>query len=1512
MSLKSVRDAALDAKQNEIAACGRAHGRKLRALYSITKIVGGATNAPPIVWDVLASPHEQAFLDANDLLQGRRFREETLADPFHHVASRAAPSERALRAPSPVQVAVQSPSPLSPVSNGVDVSRSPDRKPSTAHPQPSEQSQPPSIIQQPTTQTPPRSPHPTSLIDRQLTDAEIPQDAVERQPEPSVGNASRDAPGSDPTTAPPGDAPELPVPDVSDEPAAPVQQPARVLHLPPKEEVEKKIREERGAEAARSRRNQDEALVISVPAPLADAGSSPSSTTGAYSTCTPKLTHHSPDTSPDAEYSPGDRSSLRGVGVDEEAIEAGKAQRNLHSLANGLPADVLVHDAATPEAQLRFEEEQASKRPELANGQVNGIADQVADQASGDGMEDVQYHAISKLKSQTPVKARGELQSEGVAPSLTTPASKSSNVHVDQRIEDSSRTSSKSIAAIPAALPTPSIRTPVSHRDAPIAFRPDIQMEDTPLTAVQQHRYRDELATPSHTTSNAERGLDSAIQSTPTSEASENPRLSTGMRPPAAPAPEPAAPAATMRDKSEEKGDKSRLPMVVFTKKEKTLPALRNLPDEARGYLALKGAADDPEKDYLRPLFIHQAFLPPRARPLPELIKNANKTLSTANIFAVNREELDYRILRRIYQLQNANRWAFRQMAKFPDPLPPVCHLDHLLSEMKWMRTDFREEGKWKTAAARRLAVACALYVSSPEEQRQNMRVKIAPVVPRVYEEQEGTPELVEVDTPSPGSPLDVDVACGFADTIAPAALFSLSSDEVIFHLEDTPMADNILRELPLYESKPTPTPPYPAIVEAAKTALTPVSKLISGKLIPKLSVPKRKRSRYDFDDSEEDEEVQLPKRPTSSRRSNSEVSLFLSPARRSSRHTELLPEKNDIALFQPLNRHLRERIHATSAFRPPSEFIMPSVSFFESRIPSQWTWDEDQRLRACVKKYSYNWSMISMELQAYSQPSMLVAAQERRTPWECFERWYQLEGLPNDMEKTSYFRTYRSRIEAANRSVAAQQQTPSQPQPQPGPPNQLQTGRRRTTQPFRVERRRESRYISMVDAIRKLARKRETTLHRQQEAAKAAALRKQHTENNPQRPSTIHTPLEFSRMKHERELKIQERHEIYRQQMLAQQQRNAALVRGQVPGQQTQHQGAGGPVVRNGIPNGVPGPTGANPQFANGQQGGTPLSRNGSHSIMQNGMSAGAMGGMGVSLPQAQMQAIQNQRMVPHANGDNLRMLAHQRTLAANQQQLQMQQHGNPSNNLAAAHFAPANGVIPNQQQMLHALNASRVNGTVTNGVAASGNASTSPRGPPPGQPGFGQQNMHANQVFLQQQQQLIQSQFPHLAPEQVSKIARERLQSHVARLSQSALNAAAGSPSNGMGGAHLNPSAYQANSMMTVGGNGTHSQSPQQYPQPLHRTVQQQARMSSGSPGLSNVRPVGAGAGSGSRSATPQGHGGPGTPVQTQAQMVMQNGQQPHQRQGSSSGNAGDGMMGLNGQQDGPRVSGVQVGRN
>ncbi|KAJ6103862.1 hypothetical protein N7486_004084, partial [Penicillium sp. IBT 16267x] len=933
------------------------------------------------------------------------------------------------------------------------------------------------------------------------------------------------------------------------------------------------------------------------------------------------------------------------------------------------------------------------------------------------------------------------------------------------------------------------------------------------------------------------------------------------------------------KDRKDREKERTRLATVVF-------PNMTPQQDKTDSMDLVYGDSGDAiaklnqEQDYLFTLFLNRAYAPPRGMNMSTLLASAHKTLSTDNHSLEYKEQMNCRTLRRIYALQNANRWPLRQLKRAPEPSRQGTHWDVVLDHMKWMRTDFREERKWKIAAAKSCADWCAEYVNSDEEHRILLRVSIKIPTPTALAQDasktegaspEDTSDEAAAFHPTPDlvpSAEEESVSDGFneesrhdlRDTVAPAAIFSLGSDEFNFSVDMTPAAEKLLDELPLYAPlRFTPGTQLLTFKQPPdsvwKTDLLPVSKFASTKIIFRDDGRPHKRSRYDYSQYASDLEYRI---------------------------TEIPPEQTNVALFRPENKPIRDRIHPGHSFRPPTEHPMPSVGFFESRQSSQWTMSEDDELRHLVKEYSYNWSLISSCL---TSPSLFTSGAERRTPWECFERWVGLEGLPADMSKTQYFRAYHQRLETAQRTVLAQQQAAQQQQQAQQQANNGQVQppvRRRTTQPLRVDRRRSSRHLALLDGMRKLAKKRETMIQKQQHASHLASLRKANEANQPKPPIT--TPAEFSRLKYEREMKMQERQEQYRQQMIAQQRASLAAQRaGQLSNQQQ-------PAAMNAQgrpPNSMP-PNSANASMPNGTPNGVPAGMppgagvNQARTQPMQGMPAGAAPVNGQlpanamamkMMPQGQMQQAVGARpgMTMQTSPDNTRVireanrLQEQQRLLQSRQQAQVPQQGQPQQAQPPFHnqqFAPQGSHSPNLNNMPN------VNGGPNNpamiaalqtqgGMQSPSFHGSTPQGVSTPSPRMGQPNPLSSGVVptISTFQSQIQRANPNLSAEQINKMATDRLnQYQQQRMSQqAAMNAAAGGMNN-----------VQANYQVPHDGNFQTPQQPgmpngnpaMQVPQnqgfsPMMRVPQtnQQTRVApTSSPALNGAVPQT------SRSATPQ----------------------------------------------------------
>lgn len=825
-----------------------------------------------------------------------------------------------------------------------------------------------------------------------------------------------------------------------------------------------------------------------------ELASSPSSTAGAWSAATPMPGDPSPVTSVDDEAAL--ERHKESPSKDEELQQQEHLRQKEHDTLLQAQKEIARREArgddiASPGVQLRFEQEQA----------VRATRD-----ATSAAQPPVASPVVLPPATHAPI---GAISLEADAPQTPMAAP-------PPKIQDA-RISLDTTPKAAQVLPTKAEATPVSALEQP--------SQATPIEGPQRMRTRVSSGVLRH------KSVSEIIQDSPKNAPFTSPRQTHDATPSRSNLsivkPRDNVPAAV----ADVPRSSHALPS---TQVAADLDASILLPALPGGYAALKGAAQDPNRDYLEPLYRIQAQDPPYGRSLAELLHKSSKSVNTSDQLACMRERQDFRLLKRIYHMQNTNNWSLRQPEPCPEPPVIKTHMDHLLAEMKWMRTDFRQERKMKKSLAKFMAKQCSEWVNADADGRLDMQVKTAkgkdstrqdgmPHSPAVTTGDGGElhsqsdsipPELESSGNDLNDSPID-DMPQTPQYAIAPSSLYVAANiSGETYHLRESEEFVKAIHELPLYAPFDEPDQSAEPTFQPQPRSVPAVSKFYNGRILTKIPAPMKKRSRYSFED--EDDELDVAE--TGSKR-----------PRVSEEGSGLEPEQTDIALFDPENKPIRDRLHANTAFRPPSEYPMPSIQFYEFRLGSQWTWEDDQRLRRLAKDYCFNWSLISDEM---ALPSSLHTAAERRTPWECFERWVELESLPNEMRKTVYFKTWGQRMETASRSVDARYQAQLQAHSQNL--NATQQPVRRRTNPWRVEKRRQGRYLHVVDAMRKLARKREQQAHKQAEAQKAASLRKQH--ENVQPKSNMHTPQEFSKMRHERDLQMIARQERYREQMAAQQ----------------------------------------------------------------------------------------------------------------------------------------------------------------------------------------------------------------------------------------------------------------------------------------------------------------------------------------------------------------------------------------
>ncbi|SOV09169.1 Chromatin modification-related protein EAF1 [Ustilago sp. UG-2017a] len=107
---------------------------------------------------------------------------------------------------------------------------------------------------------------------------------------------------------------------------------------------------------------------------------------------------------------------------------------------------------------------------------------------------------------------------------------------------------------------------------------------------------------------------------------------------------------------------------------------------------------------------MYRWYVRARASPGAGMVGKADKCLMTSDWKVAFNEQRFVRAMARIEKLKAQGEWSFRQPKKQKGPAVRKAHWDHLLEEMKWLQTDFREERRWKMTVAFHLAHEVAAW----------------------------------------------------------------------------------------------------------------------------------------------------------------------------------------------------------------------------------------------------------------------------------------------------------------------------------------------------------------------------------------------------------------------------------------------------------------------------------------------------------------------------------------------------------------------------------------------------------------------------------------------------------------------------------------------------------------------------------------------------------------------------------------------------------------------------------
>ncbi|KAF9501214.1 hypothetical protein BDN71DRAFT_1439527 [Pleurotus eryngii] len=205
-----------------------------------------------------------------------------------------------------------------------------------------------------------------------------------------------------------------------------------------------------------------------------------------------------------------------------------------------------------------------------------------------------------------------------------------------------------------------------------------------------------------------------------------------------------------------------------------TLPLLKSLPAEyqRKGKLTKAQRKREKEKrerekdgsapkdalskeDNWTPLGLNRWAAVLNANPLYTKVSRATKCLLTKDWGTAFTELRLIKTFNHIENLKDAGRWSFRQPKKQRGVGGlQKSHWDYLMDEMKWMRTDFREERRWKLALAYNLSTAVLEWHAAGDTATRisnGICMKWRP--PRSYDrvpEEEDTGMIVEEGLPLP------------------------------------------------------------------------------------------------------------------------------------------------------------------------------------------------------------------------------------------------------------------------------------------------------------------------------------------------------------------------------------------------------------------------------------------------------------------------------------------------------------------------------------------------------------------------------------------------------------------------------------------------------------------------------------------------------------------------------------------------------------------------------------------
>lgn len=528
----------------------------------------------------------------------------------------------------------------------------------------------------------------------------------------------------------------------------------------------------------------------------------------------------------------------------------------------------------------------------------------------------------------------------------------------------------------------------------------------------------------------------------------------------------------------------------------------------------------------LTELHYHQQTL-----PLPKLLLRAHKTLTTS-AYETSLVEGKVSVLHsRIEELKRKNGWSLRQPRRPIDPflqfgklsspedaninvMNKKTHWDNLLSEAKWLSMDIKQGKRWRMAQCVFMAqsvldfwtygeVCCIrrrkivhLTREQIEEAAQKFNKKFNSDLEftAVTEHTENKDQLNEIeDTHATESGESENLDVLMQDNDKNSGLIQheqTSNDDVVKQLEDT--EDYYMFDRSEIPERKLPVVSYDQYMAETKDA-SPFKLFadVNAMTVAEVAVVDNLPEYAPFSTKEVDHLVE--------RERYAHVSALLPPPDEEPEYEKLVFKKLDDTgksqircskngLFGPYRR--------INILKPPKP---SSISQLNIRIPTIWLPQDDKYLIKYVSDFSFNWDIISAHLSP--KPTKGYTSNiERRTPWQCFERYIQLN---DKFQFTDMRGMYAERakiwLENAHRVQASTKRRIS---PLGVGTESIQRGNRRL------------RWAAMFDAMKRSIKKRET---------EAKVAPKNHKPPSEATKRDVPDPADLALLKYERDKAMQE-----------------------------------------------------------------------------------------------------------------------------------------------------------------------------------------------------------------------------------------------------------------------------------------------------------------------------------------------------------------------------------------------------